>query len=216
MTDNGWITRVLKSRFRLPWDSHRAPLLLSPSAFHTPASPVITAALEQEISSLLDKQAIEEVSHLPSPYFYGRIFVVPKASPGFPRVAPTPLSVLNLYLRRTHFRMETTLSIRDAIQQGDWAASLDMTEAFFHFPIHPKDRKRLRFVWEGRSFQFRALPFGLSLSPWVFTRSTRELALHLCTRGIRLQTYLDDWQILQTTAISAVSTFRKFSVCLPA
>ena len=128
MTDNGWITWVLKSRFLLTWGSHRAPLLSTP-AFRTPASPVMTAALEQEISSLLNKQAFEEVSHLPSLGFYGRIFVVPKASGGWKPVWDLP--ALNLYLHRIHFRMETTSSIRDAIQQGDWATSLDMTEAFF-------------------------------------------------------------------------------------
>ena len=76
----------------------------------------MAAALEQEISSLLDKQAIEEVSHLPSPDFYGWIFVVPKASDGWRLVLD--LSTLNLYLRRIHFHMETTLSIRDEIQQA--------------------------------------------------------------------------------------------------
>ena len=121
----------------------------------------MAAVLEQEISSLITKQAIEEVSHLHCLGFYGRIFVVPKASGGWRPVLD--LLTLNLYLRRIHFCMETTLSILDAIQQGDWAASLDMTEAFFHILMHPKDRKWLRFVWERRSFQFRALPFGLSL-----------------------------------------------------
>ena len=109
-----WVTRVLASGFRLPWGSHWAPLPLSP-AFRTPASPAMAAVLAQEISSLIAKQAIEEVSHLHSPGFYGRIFTVPKASGGWGPVLD--LSALNLYLRRIHFRMETTLSIRDAIQR---------------------------------------------------------------------------------------------------
>ena len=38
--------------------------------------------------------------------------------------------------------------------------------------------------WNGDIFQFRALPFGLSLAPWVFTRIVRELcSSHLRRRG---------------------------------
>ena len=69
----------------------------------------MAAALEQEISSLLDKQAIKEVSHLPSPGFYVWIFVVPKAYGGWRPVLD--LLVLNLYLHWIHFCMETTSSI---------------------------------------------------------------------------------------------------------
>ena len=36
----------------------------------------------------------------------------------------------------------------------------------FHVPIHPISRKYLRFVYEHQVFQFTALPFGMSLSPW--------------------------------------------------
>ena len=41
----------------------------------------------------------------------------------------------------------------------------------FLVPIYPRDRKWFRCQWEGRTFHFSALPFGLSLAPWVFTRS---------------------------------------------
>jgi hypothetical protein len=52
--------------------------------------------------------------------------------------------------------------MRYAILPGDWAASIDLRDAYFHVPIHAADRKYLRFGWRGRLFQFCVLPFGLS------------------------------------------------------
>ena len=143
---------------------------------------------------MLGKEAISEVPPPFSPGFYGRIFVVPKTSGGWRPVLD--LSALNKYVRQIKFRMETPLSVRDSIRQGDWATSLDLKDAYFHVLVHPRFRKWLRFTWAGKVFQFRVLPFGLSLSPWVFTRITRELACLLRAQGIRLRMYLDDWLIL--------------------
>jgi len=141
------------------------------------------------------KEAIEEVSsRAVSPGFYGRLFCVPKASGGFRPVLD--LSPLNVYLRKIHFRMETVSSVRSAIRQGDWATLIDLKDAYFHVLIHRRFRKWLRFIWKDRIFQFRALPFGLSLAPWVFTRIVREVCIVAHSKGIRLVVYLDDWMTL--------------------
>ena len=146
-----------------------------------------------EISSLLEKEAIEEADPS-SPGFYGRLFIVPKSQGGFRPVLD--LSALNRFLRQVPFRMETPLSIREAIRPGDWATSLDLKDAYFHVLIHHTDRKWLRFAWGNKVFQFRALPFGLSLAPWVFTRVVRAFCSKARLEGLRVRDYLDDWLLL--------------------
>ena len=185
---------MVESGFQLPWGQAPAPLSPEPWFHSPPVCPQAANALAGEVQALLDKAAVEELHPPVSPGFYGRIFVVPKATGGWRPVLD--LSPLNRYLRRIRFRMETAASIRSAIQSGDWATSLDLRDAYFHVLIHPRFRPWLRFTWSGRIFQFRALPFGLSLSPWVFTRVTRELAIVLRRRGIRVRMYLDDWLVL--------------------
>lgn len=106
------------------------------------------------------------------------------------------LSPLNRFLKKDRFKMETPASIRASIREGDWATSIDLRDAYFHVLIHQRDRKWLRFVWRGTSLQFRALPFGLSSAPLVFTKIVKELAAWARERGIRLHCYLDDWLIL--------------------
>ena len=66
------------------------------------------------------------------------------------------------HLDTPHFRMETPQDVRQTIRPGDWAASIDLKDAYFHVPIAKDARKYLQFGWRGRLFQFCVLPFGLS------------------------------------------------------
>jgi hypothetical protein len=65
------------------------------------------------------------------------------------------------HLVTPHFRMETPQDVCHTICPGDWVASIDLRDAYFHIPIHAVDRKYLRFGWRGRLFQFCVLPFSL-------------------------------------------------------
>ena len=152
---------------------------------------------------MLTKRAIELVLNPASPGYYCRLFTVPKRTGGFRPVLD--LSPLNRFLARKRFKMETPRSFRDSLRPGDWVTSLDLTDAYFHVLIHPRDRKWLRFRWEDRIFQFRALPFGLALSPWVFTKVVREICSLVHRDGIRMRAYLDDWAIQAQSQEAALS-----------
>ena len=58
--------------------------------------------------------------------------------------------------------METPETIRASLQQGEWITSIDFKDAYFHIPIQEQSRKYLRFHVQGQTYQFKALPFGLS------------------------------------------------------
>ena len=89
------------------------------------------------------------------------------------------LSLLNQYINKPHFKMEPVKSVKQSIMANDWAVSIDLTAAYLHVPIHPRSRKYLRFVNEHQVFQFTALPFGISLSPWIFTKLMNVIAAQL-------------------------------------
>ena len=67
------------------------------------------------------------------------------------------------------FKMETLEAIRTSLQQGEWVTSVDFKVAYFHIPIQEQSRKYLRFHVQGRTYQFKALPSGLSTAPMEFT-----------------------------------------------
>ena len=84
-------------------------------------------------------------------------------------------------------------------REGDFLASLDLKDVCFQIPIHPSSRKLLRFTSEGTVYQFRALCFGLSTAPQVFTRVFTAVSAWAHSHGIRLLRYLDDWLILASS-----------------
>ena len=84
-------------------------------------------------------------------------------------------------------------------QRGDFLASLDLKDAYFQIPIHPSSRKLLRFTSEGTVYQFRALCFGLSTAPQVFTRVFAAVSAWAHSHGIRLLQYLDAWLVLASS-----------------
>ncbi|KAI2662339.1 Gag-Pol polyprotein [Labeo rohita] len=59
-------------------------------------------------------------------------------------------------------------SPREGVQ--DWFVAIDLKNTYFHVSILPRHRLFLRFAFEGRAYQYKVLPFGLSLSPRVFTK----------------------------------------------
>ncbi|VDI17093.1 Hypothetical predicted protein [Mytilus galloprovincialis] len=105
---------------------------------------------------------------------------------------------LNKYLRKQHFKMDSLSTVLNLVKQGDWGISLDLKDAYLHVPIYKTHKKYLRFCLKnGRALQFKALPFGPTSAPRVFTKIVAAVvAAHLRSRGIRLVVYLDDWFLL--------------------
>ena len=48
---------------------------------------------------------------------------------------------------------------------------------------------------EGQVFQFTVLPFGMSLSPWIFAKLMDVIASHLRQRAISVFPSLDNWLV---------------------
>ena len=109
------------------------------------------------------------------------------------------LGTLNNFLNTESFKMETPETIRTSLQTGEWVTSIDFKDAYFHIPIHSQSGKHMRFHVQGRSYQFKALPFGLSTAPMEFTVVAKEIKLMAIQKGIRIHQYLDDWLVRATS-----------------
>ena len=174
-----------------------APL---PMPSYSPTS-IKGAALEEVTLALVANGAVE-LAPLPSPGFYSRLFVVWKTS-GFWRPV-IDLSHLNCFVDVSPFQMETIQSVLLSVRQGDWMASIDLKEAYLQVPVHPASRHFLRFVFRDRVYQFKALCFGLSMAPQVFTRVMAPVSAILHSMGIRMRRYLDDWLVQSSSRESLV------------
>ena len=151
--------------------------------------------IDQEITSLLEKGAIAEISSaLSGEGFYSTLFLVPKKE-GQSRPV-VKLRPLNKFMKSEHFKMEGMHIVRDLMQKEDWMTPLDLKDAYFSIPIHQDHWKYLRFRWGHHDFQFTALPFGLSRAPRVFTKILRPVVGLMRRMGIRCVIYLDDLLIM--------------------
>ena len=203
-----WVIQVLKEGYQIPFlrSPPLSPVSISLTAY-TPGSEKFKA-LQEEVTSMLCKRAVEVVS---SSFegFYNRLFVVPKATGGWRPVLD--VSALNKFVVLTLFKMESPSSVLSAILKNDWMASIDLKDAYFQIPIHPESRKYLRFVFAGVVYQFRALCFGLSTAPQVFTRVFTQVGRWLRLMNVRVLLYLDDWLVLEQ---SRIKILRDVSVIL--
>ncbi len=149
------------------------------------------SVLQQELSSLLQKGAIEEVPQLDVERgFFSRYFLVPKMDGGLRPI---------LDLRRLNFgkfKMLTIKTIMSQVQEGDWFVTIDLKDAYFHIQVVQRHRRFLRFAFGGKAYQYKVLPFGLALAPRTFTKCTDAALAPLRLQGIRVLNYLDDWLIL--------------------
>ena len=151
--------------------------------------------LRQEVLSLLEKGAIERVPpNEQESGFYSRYFVVPKKDGGLRPILD--LRPINRALHKRAFRMTTLKQILAQIRPGDWFASVDLKDAYFHIQIATRHRRFLRFALEGTAYQYSVLPFGLALAPRTFSKCVDAALSPLRSSGMRILNYLDDWLIL--------------------
>ena len=126
---------------------------------------------------------MELVQNQKSLGFFNRLFLIPKPNNKWRPILD--LSKLNLFLKAEKFKMETPETIRISLQQGEWVTSVDFKDAYFHIPIQEQSRKYLKFHVKGQTYQFKALPFGLSTAPLEFTVVAKEVKLRAIHRGIK-------------------------------
>ena len=140
---------------------------------------------------MLSKGVVEIVKDTTSPGMYHRLFMRPKPDGTLRPIID--LSPLNKMIHNETFKMETPASIRQALQVGEFTLQLDLKDAYFHIPMKKAYRKYMRFVANGVVYQYRTLPFGLSIAPRVFTKVLAPVLALLRKALIKVHAYLDDW-----------------------
>ncbi len=171
-----WLIRTFRLGYAIQF-ARRPPKFRG--VHFTSVKAVDTHVLRAEIAVLLAKDAIELVPPADMRSgFYSPYFIVPKKSGGL-------RPILDLHKR-----------IFECIRPRDWFAEIDLKDAYFHVSILPRHRPLLRFESEGRAYQYKVLPFGLALSPCVFTNVVGGALVPMREQGVRILNYLDDWLIL--------------------
>ena len=187
-----WVVEVLWVGYCLPFLSTPPPSNVPiPMPSSSPTS-IKGAVLEEVTLGFIAKGAVE-LHPPPSPDFYSHLFVVWKTSGSCRPVIA--LSHLIRFVDVSPFQMGTIQSVLLSVRQGVWMASITLMAAYLQVPVPPASRHFLRFMFRDTVYHFKALCFGLSPAPQVFTRVMALVSAILLSLGVRMRRYLDDWLV---------------------
>ncbi len=149
--------------------------------------------LNSEISTLIKKGAVEEINPEHGKFF-SRLFTIPKSSGGLRPIIN--LRPLNQFVKIDTFKMEGLKDLKLLVSKGDYFTKIDLTDAYLTVPIAKAYQKYLAFSFNGRSFCFTVLPFGLNIAPERFTRIFKPVLSYLRQQAIKVLIWLDDILII--------------------
>jgi hypothetical protein len=187
---NPLVTDWICNGAKIPFRQRPPPFLIPNYKLTTDQEHYIT----QEISKLLLAGTIRKTT---STYNTSPLGVVPKKNGKLRMILD--LRRLNSYIATPRFAMEDIRKVRPLLQTGDFMTSIDLKDGFHHVPIHPDHQQHLGMSWQGQSYCWTHLPFGLSASPYIFCKTLRETINILRRQGIRCNCYMDDLLILGHT-----------------
>jgi hypothetical protein len=135
--------------------------------------PSEASLVQDEVDQLLAKGAIFRIPE-ENAYFVTKMFLVNKKGGSFRPVLN--LKPLNLHTAPKQFKLEGMPVVMASLQDRDWMTNVDLSDAFFHVPLHPDHQRFFQFRWQERLYQYRCCPFGWSRSPQWFQAITSHIA----------------------------------------
>ena len=151
------------------------------------------AKLEEEMKQLVEDGAFiiadneEEVTLSP-------VFSIPKSSGGT-RVIHD-LRGINSRLVPPHFTLRGIRDAAEVVRHSKYLCALDLRRGYQQVLMDPASRKYLGTKVGTKTLVSSVLPFGLNISPYVFTRLTgwaSRKAMELT--GVSIATFIDDFMI---------------------
>lgn len=183
------IIDILKNGFRIPF-------LQTPDSYslkNNRSASEHADFVSQAIGDLLKVGSVLEVPFVP--YIVSPLSVAVNNSSRKKRLI-LDLSVLNKFLWKDHFKFEDWKTAKEFIIKDGHMFKFDITSAYHHIDIAASHHSFLGFSWiidgSRKYFVFTVLPFGLSVSPFVFTKCVRPLVKYVRQNGVRLVVFLDD------------------------
>lgn len=153
------------------------------------------------VSKFINSGVIEEVVHCENE-FISQIFPVDKKN-GEIRIILN-LKPLNLHVSYEHFKMEHLNLALGLMGKDCFMASIDLTDAYYSVNVEESFRKYLRFIWNGKLYQYTCLAQGLSCAPRIFTKIMKPIFGKLRSEGFLSVYYLDDSLLIGKSLLECI------------
>lgn len=179
--------------YKIPF--HSTPVCYNPVSVYTKTEQE-RCDFNKSINKLLEINAISICEPDPQ-QFLSSVFLVPK--PDGSKRFILNLKNLNKFVKTVHFKMEDYRTASKFITKDCFLASIDLQDAYFLIPIYEPHKKYLRFMLDDVLYTFNCLPFGLSSSPYVYTKIMKPVYEFLRSNNFISCCYLDDTLLIGKT-----------------
>ena len=116
---------------------NKAPPLTGPQWNKaTKLPPAQMKVIRQEVKDLVSKGAMRKISKEEAQQnrgFYSKMFCVSKPNKKWRPIIN--LKPFNKYVLKKNFKMETVRDVRNLLQPGMWAATVDLQDAYYHIGL---------------------------------------------------------------------------------
>ena len=106
------------------------------------------------------------------------------------------LRYVNLHLWKEKTKFEDWKTFQNYLCKDGHMFKFDLKSSYHHICIYAPHQTYLGFSWvvngETKYFVFTVLPFGLSTSPYIFTKAVRPLVKYWRFKGIPIVVFIDD------------------------
>ena len=106
------------------------------------------------------------------------------------------LTYVNTHLWKGKVKFEDWKMFLNYLSRDGYRFNFDLKSSYHHVGIFPQHQTYLGFSWvvDGvkKHFVFTLLPFGLSSSPFVFTKILRPFVKYWRLHGLHIVVYIDD------------------------
>ena len=154
-----------------------------------------TKALNTMISQLEKDKVIEKCTNEEGDFTHN-VFLVKKNTEELKYRCILNMKPLNKeHVELTHFKMDTLNSCLLLMTKDCCMASIDISNAYHHIPIHPDHAKYLKFAMGEHTYRYLTLPQGYRDSPRIFTKTLKPLLQHIREKGVISSIYIDDLYI---------------------
>lgn len=173
----------------LPYDVSRFP----GAVFRNRIPPRFSPFVQAEVQTLVDRGCVLPWSEVRAPGGprRPRLVMALTVEPSKPRLI-FDARPLNKRCKKIHFSMDTVARVASVASPGCFMTSLDDSSAFHHILLRPSSWPLFGFEYGGVDYCWCVLPFGFSLSPWVYHTLSEAKAAFLRSHGIPALAYLDD------------------------
>ena len=150
-------------------------------------TPVAQQEVQRQIDGMVKYRVIE---HCTDPQYVSSIFCIPKKT-GDVRIV-FDYRKLNKITKKRQYPIPDMNELLTKFKDKCVVTSLDLKGGYWHVPIKEEHKMRTAFIFKGKVYQWRVLPFGPMNAPMYFQEKMNQIFAHLDYVTV----YLDDISIL--------------------